>query len=100
MVKIVLLCAGGASTSILVKKMKEVAKEEGFECEISAHGVSEAVELGKEADCILLGPQVGYQKKKVQEECPSVPVDAIDMMAYGAMNAKKVLSQAKNMMGV
>lgn len=99
MKKIVLLCAGGASTSMLVKKMKEVAEQEGVACEISAHGVSEANVVGKDAGCVLLGPQVGYQKKKVQEECPGVPVETIDMVAYGMMDAKKVLAQAKKLIG-
>ena len=42
MTKIVLLCAAGMSTSALVRKMKDAAKAEGYECDISAHSVSEA----------------------------------------------------------
>ena len=33
MTKIVLLCAAGMSTSALVRKMKDAAKAEGYECE-------------------------------------------------------------------
>ena len=40
MTKIVLLCAAGMSTSALVRKMKDAAKAEGYECDISAHSVS------------------------------------------------------------
>ena len=39
MTKIVLLCAAGMSTSALVRKMKDAAKAEGYECDISAHSV-------------------------------------------------------------
>lgn len=42
MTKIVLLCAAGMSTSALVRKMKDAAKAEDYECDISAHSVSEA----------------------------------------------------------
>lgn len=35
MTKIVLLCAAGMSTSALVRKMKDAAKAEGYECDIS-----------------------------------------------------------------
>lgn len=55
MTKIVLLCAAGMSTSALVRKMKDAAKAEGYECDISAHSVSEAKNY-QSADMILLGP--------------------------------------------
>ena len=34
MKKIVLLCASGMSTSMLVKKMQEAAKAENYDCEL------------------------------------------------------------------
>ena len=37
MKKIILLCAGGMSTSMLVKNMQKAAADEGFECEIAAY---------------------------------------------------------------
>lgn len=40
MLKIVLFCNAGMSTSLLVERMKAVATEDGFECEICAHGMS------------------------------------------------------------
>ena len=40
MKKIVLLCASGMSTSMLVKKMQEAAKAENYECEISAYSAA------------------------------------------------------------
>ena len=55
---IVLFCAGGMSTSMMVKKMEASAKEQGYECTISAHALSEAQTYGKDADAILVGPQV------------------------------------------
>lgn len=67
MTKIVLLCAAGMSTSALVRKMKDAAKAEGYECDISAHSVSEAKNY-QSADMILLGPQVRYRLKEVQGE--------------------------------
>ena len=43
MKKIVLLCASGMSTSMLVKKMQEAAKAENYDCEIAAYSAAEAV---------------------------------------------------------
>ena len=98
MTKIVLLCAAGMSTSALVRKMKDAAKAEGYECDISAHSVSEAKNY-KSADMILLGPQVRYQKDKVTAAYPDKPVAVIDMRLYGMMKGKEVLQEALKMMG-
>ena len=94
MKKIILLCAAGMSTSVLVQKMKEAAKEIKLDCEIAAHPVSTAAEVGENADVILLGPQVRFELKKVKDLCPNCPVDVIDMTSYGTMNGKKVIEQA------
>ena len=40
MKKIVLLCAAGMSTSILVKKTQKAAKAESFDCEIATYPTS------------------------------------------------------------
>lgn len=55
MKKIVLLCAAGMSTSVLVKKMKEASEKEGLNYDINAYSVSELANVGKTADIILLG---------------------------------------------
>ena len=100
MKNIVLMCAGGMSTSIIMKNIKKAAEEEGFECELSAQAVSTASQVANTADCILLGPQVGYAKPEVERACPSVPVAVIDMTAYGMMDGKKALAIAKEAMGL
>ncbi len=100
MKKIILLCAGGMSTSMLVKKMKEAAQAEGLECEIAAYAQADAKDKASDADAILLGPQIRFSKSKVEEACPGVPVDAIDMKVYGRMDGKGALAVAKKLMGM
>lgn len=97
MTKIVLLCAAGMSTSALVRKMKDAAKAEGYECDISAHSVSGAKNY-KSADMILLGPQVRYRLKEVQAELPNNKVEVIDMKDYGMMNGKAVLDHVRKVL--
>mgnify|MGYP003079599206 FL=1 len=97
MTKIVLLCAAGMSTSALVRKMKDAAKAEGYECDISAHSVSE-VKSYQSADMILLGPQVRYRLKEVQGELPNNKVEVIDMKDYGMMNGKAVLDHVRKVL--
>lgn len=92
--KIILVCAYGMSTSMLMKKMKAAAEEQGIELEVSAETPVEVQEAQKEADIILLGPQVAYHKAAVKNIYTDTPVEAIDMMAYGMMDGKKVLADA------
>jgi len=100
MKKIVLLCCIGMSTNLLVNKMKEVAKEEGFDCEIEAFPVGDSNNVGKDADIVLLGPQVRYNLANIQKQFPGKPVEAIDMVAYGMMDGKKVIAQVKKALGL
>ena len=96
--KIVLLCAAGMSTSLLVNKMKAAAADEGYDCDIAAFPVATARDHA-DADIILLGPQVRFAKSKVQGEVPGTIVQDIDMQAYGTMNGKKVIAQVKKALG-
>lgn len=48
----------------------------------------------KKADIVLLGPQVRYLEKKMNERVNhEKPVMVIDMAAYGMVNGAKVLDQ-------
>lgn len=93
MKKIILLCAAGMSTSILIQRMRDAAKAQGLDCTIEAFPTSLAQSVGKDADVMLLGPQVRFELRKIQGlmDCP---VDVIDMVSYGTLNGKKVLEQA------
>ncbi len=66
MKKIVLLCASGMSTSMLVKKMQEAAKAENYDCEIAAYSAAEAVEKASDADVVLVHKFV-FLKTKLQK---------------------------------
>lgn len=96
--KIVLLCAAGMSTSMLVKKMQAAADAEGYECTVSAYAMSEAAKVGADADIVLLGPQVRFNVSKIQGQVPC-PVEAIDMRAYGTMDGKAVIKRVKEVLG-
>ncbi len=100
MKKIVLLCSAGMSTSYLVRKMEESAKEQGFDVTISAHSVSEAKSVGADADIILLGPQIRFNLANVQQQLPGIPVSVIDMKMYGTMNGAAVIEEVKKILNV
>lgn len=92
MKKILLVCAAGMSTSLLVNKMKQAAKEIGIEVSIDALPVSECSSVIGEVDIVLLGPQVRFQKPQVDKLADGrIPVEVIDMRLYGTMNGKAIL---------
>ena len=94
MIHIMLCCASGMSTSLLVEKMIKAASEQGIEADIWAVGANEVKANAAKADIILLGPQVRYAQRKIEAEAPGVPVAHIDMKDYGMMNGQSVLKQA------
>ncbi|AID44978.1 PTS system IIB component [Candidatus Arthromitus sp. SFB-mouse-Japan] len=99
MVKVLLVCSAGMSTSLMVTKMKDSAKAKGIEAEIWAVSESEAIDNLPNADVLLLGPQVRFLESKMKGLAGDKPVAVIDMQAYGTMNGEKVLEQALNLLG-
>lgn len=100
---IMLACAAGMSTSLLVSKMQNAAKAEGKDYKIfatAASGIQD--ELDKDhPDVLMLGPQVQYMKdsvKKLTDEA-GIPLAVINMQDYGMMNGEKVLHTAMELMG-
>ncbi|EAR65860.1 PTS system, cellobiose-specific IIB component [Bacillus sp. NRRL B-14911] len=93
---ILLCCAAGMSTSLLVTKMETAAKSQGIEAKIWAEGADAVKRHIDNADVLLLGPQVRYlmpQMKKLCEE-KNIPVDSINPVHYGMCNGPEVLKAA------
>jgi PTS system cellobiose-specific IIB component len=88
------------STSILVKKMQDAAKNQEFDVNIEAFSVEILDEKVDSADVILLGPQIRHMlpdvKKMVGDRCP---IEVIDMRDYGMINGEKVLNKALKLVG-
>ncbi|MDB7947343.1 PTS sugar transporter subunit IIB [Faecalitalea cylindroides] len=99
MKKIVLLCNQGMSTSALVAKMREVIERNNLDYQVNAYSVDSAETEAKDADVILLGPQIRYKKNEVKNLFPDKPVETIDMSIYGMLDGKKVVIMARKLMG-
>ncbi|BDX44327.1 TPA: PTS sugar transporter subunit IIB [Enterococcus faecalis] len=99
--KIMLACAAGMSTSLLVTKMQKAAEAKQLDVEIFAVPVSDSIQYAEEknVDVVLLGPQVRYMlhQFKLDLEPKSIPVDVIPMTDYGMMDGGKVLMLAENL---
>ena len=104
MITIRLFCAGGASTSILARKMRESAERRGLEVTVTFGGVHNLEQMKpkelEECDVALLGPQVGFSKMYVEQKCldAGVPLEVIPMRDYGMCDGDAVLDLALGLM--
>ena len=94
--KILLVCAGGMSTSILMKKMEKYWKENGMDLEIKAVGLGEYQDVYKDFDIVMMGPQVSYRIKEVRENTglPCAPIESFD---YAIANCPNIMSLAQKL---
>lgn len=98
MLRIMLSCCMGASTSIVAAKVKAEADRMGKEIQIWAVDTDEIPEQMDKADVILLGPQVRHMLKKIQATVNGkVPVAVINPVDYGRCNAPAILAQAEQL---
>jgi PTS system cellobiose-specific IIB component len=84
---------------MVVRKMQEEAKKQGKNYKIKAVD-SELVKLEiKEADVVLIGPQVKYLFPAVEFLANSynIPVAIINQRDYGMCDGLKVLKQAEQL---
>lgn len=96
MLRVMLVCSAGMSTSLLVTKMKDAAAKEGIDIEIFAVPEVEVKQYINQADVVLLAPQVRflYNKMKQELEPKGIPMAVIDGMNYGMMRGDAVVKQA------
>lgn len=96
MKRIMLVCAAGMSTSLLVSKMKKANEELKEDIDVFALSESEALSEISDVDLILLGPQVTYlyENFSMIASYDNVRVSVIDPIMYGRMDGVKVLNEA------
>lgn len=96
--KIMLACCLGMSTSVVVQKMKDAAKEQGKDYEIWAVDQNKIAENVGNFDVLLLGPQVRHIMRRVTKLVgDQAVVDVIDGPSYGRCDGAAVLKQAEDL---
>jgi PTS system cellobiose-specific IIB component len=97
--KIVLCCAGGLSTTMLMDSIKDAIKrspklnEDDFELEAIA--VDTLENAAPSADAVVLGPQIAHKRASVEKvlEGKQIPVIQVDSVTYGKMDGATVLKK-------
>jgi len=98
MKKIVLFCANGFTTAMMSKKLEEAIQNHGLDYESAAYPYSEIDEKGPDADIILLGPQVRYNLKHVNQKFPNTPCVVLDMQTYAKMDGETICKQVEEIL--
>lgn len=97
--KILLVCALGMSSSLLVKSMEDAAKDMGIDAEVKAIPCAlfgEERSRIEEYDIVLLGPQVRHFRGAVEEALknhPKIPLQIIGHTIYALAQGKKILEE-------
>lgn len=91
--KVVLICSGGLSAAILMKKLKMEAKEQEIPLEITAMGLQE-VGNAPICDVLLLSPQCAYAKGSIEKQIDAqTSIVTVHNYDYASLNAKKILAE-------
>jgi len=95
--KILLICAAGMSTSLLTNSMKKHADPGDVIDALPAGDIDAVI---NDYDVILLGPQIRYKLAEIEGKAKPLgtPVGVVDMRAYGTMDGKAAMTQARSLL--
>lgn len=95
--KVLMVCSGGMSSTIVVKSISDEAKKQGFPLEIEAVGTPQISEemTRIDYDLLIVAPQVKHRLDYFKEvaEKHNVPVELIPPMGYTPIGGPKVLNE-------
>jgi len=96
MIRIILVCAAGMSTSILVNNMRKMADPKD---EIHAYPLAQLEDHIQDCDVVLVGPQIRYQMEMISKLAEVFHVEAalMDQKSYAMMDAAKLLDTARSL---
>lgn len=91
-IKILMSCSGGLTTSYFASKMNEAAKLLFLDYQVDAIGYNELFNVGDQYDIIMLAPQISYMHAKVQEILKDQIVLKIPSPVFAKYDVGKTLS--------
>lgn len=96
MLRIIIVCSWGMSTSLLVDSMQSAATRVHITLIVEALSAGEFAARVEECDVVLIAPQIRHLRKSIEKLAHSVgkPVALIEPFHYATMNGKAVLEQA------
>lgn len=95
MLKILLACSAGMSTSLLEESIKKYAKSINEDVEVIAVPSNEAKTLINNYDICLLGPQVRFMEESFKQLSEGTPVVVIPPHIYALAKGKLCMKLIK-----
>ncbi len=95
MIRVLIVCSWGMSTSLLVDSLLAAAIESRLELAVEALSAGEYAARVEECDVVLIAPQIRHLRKSIEKlaNSASKPVALIEPYHYATMNGKAVLGQ-------
>ena len=96
MYSIALVCEVGASTGMVVRRMRAAAEALGLDAEVKAYPYSQLGLVLEAYDYVLLGPQVKFRLAQARKEYPEAAdrLSVVDPVDFAMMNGERILKQA------
>jgi PTS system cellobiose-specific IIB component len=66
-IRVLLVCGGGASSGFLANNMRKAAKEQGLDMNIQAKSESAIADYMDDIDVLLIGPPMKYMEAEIRE---------------------------------
>ncbi len=95
MVRVLIVCSWGMSTSLLVDSLLTAATAAHYEIAVEALSAGEYAAQADECDVVLIAPQIRHLRKSIEKLAFSLgkPVAMIEPFSYATMNGQAVLKQ-------
>ena len=86
--KVLLCCSGGLTTTMFADALTRTAKSFHQDYVFEAKGLERAIAEGDEGyACVMLAPQVGYQRAEAAAAFPGIPVFEVPAKTFGTYDA-------------
>lgn len=95
MVRVIIVCSWGMSTSLLVDSLIAAAEAARIELQVAALSAGEYAAQVEACDVVLIAPQIRHLRKNIEKLARSLdkPVALIEPFYYATMNGQAVLEQ-------
>jgi PTS system cellobiose-specific IIB component len=95
MIRVLIVCSWGMSTSLLVDSMLSAAEACKRELTVEALSAGEYIAKIDACDVVLIAPQIRHLRKSIEKLAASAgkPVALIEPFHYATMNGQAVLEQ-------
>jgi len=95
MIRVLIVCSWGMSTSLLVDSMLEAAEVRKCPLSVEALSAGEYMDRIDACDIVLIAPQIRHLRKSIEKlaSASGKPVALIEPFHYATMNGQAVLNQ-------